>query len=303
MESRVLFGSIEGVDRHDTGYGHPERHERLVAIEAAVAPFELTRVVARAATDTELTRVHDLAYVEALTTFAAEGGGHLDPDTPVSPGSADTARLAAGLGLAAIEALDAGVGTAAFVAPRPPGHHAFDVRGSGFCLFNNVALAAALLAERGERVAIFDWDVHHGNGTQAIFWDDPRVLYASTHQYPAYPGTGAADERGGPNAEGLTVNVPLRPGTDGVGALSAFDAVIGPAIESFAPTWILVSAGYDAHRADPLADLRWDVADYAALTRRVMEFDTPVLAFLEGGYDLDALAASSAATIATLRDG
>ena len=303
LTEAVLFGSVERVDQHDTGYGHPERHERLVAIESAVAPLDLTRVVARAATDAELTRVHERAYVDALTAFASDGGGELDPDTPVAPGSADTARLAAGLGLAAIEAIDSGVGATAFVAPRPPGHHAFGARGSGFCLFNNVAVAAAWLVDRGERVAIFDWDVHHGNGTQSIFWDDPRVLYASTHQYPFYPGTGAGYERGGPDADGLTINVPLRAGSDGAVALAAFDEVIGPAIDGFAPTWLLISAGYDAHVADPLADLRWDVADYAALTQRVLGFGTPLVAFLEGGYDLDALAASAAATVRVLAEG
>lgn len=296
----VLFGSVEQLDHHDTGPRHPERHERLVAIEAAVASLELPRVAPRLALDRELGLVHDNAYVEQLTNFAADGGGYLDPDTPVATGSVDTARLAAGLGLAAIEALDAGAADAAFIAPRPPGHHAFDVRGSGFCLFNNIAVAAATLADRGERVAIVDWDVHHGNGTQAIFWDDPRVLYASTHEYPAYPGTGRADERGGPNAFGLTVNVPLRPGTEGATALRAFDDTIGPAIDAFAPTWLLVSAGYDAHRLDPLADLRWEVGDYVALTQRVAGFGARLLFVLEGGYDLDALAASSAATIETV---
>jgi acetoin utilization deacetylase AcuC-like enzyme len=296
----VLFGSVADSDGHDTGPRHPERHERLVAIEAAVAPFGLDRVTPRAATDDELARVHDPRYVTALEEFAREGGGFLDPDTKVSPTSVDTARLAAGLGLAAIDALDAGRADSAFVAPRPPGHHAFDVRGSGCCLYNNIAIAAATLAARGERVAIYDWDVHHGNGTQAVFWNDARVLYSSTHQYPAYPGTGSADERGGPNAEGLTINVPLPPGTDGSLALRSFDEVIGPAIDAFAPTWVLVSAGYDAHVADPLADLRWNVADFVALTQRVIGFGTPTLFFLEGGYDLDALAASSSATIETL---
>ena len=295
----VLFGSVVDGDGHDTGR-HPENHERLVAVEAAVAGFDLDRVLARAASDEELGLVHDARYVTALEQFAREGGGHLDADTPVSPTSADAARLAAGLGLAAIEAIDAGAAASAFVAPRPPGHHAFEVRGSGFCLYNNIALAAAALAARGERVAIYDWDVHHGNGTQATFWNDARVLYASTHQYPAYPGSGAADERGGAGAEGLTINVPLPPGTDGALALEAFDEIIGPAIDAFAPTWVLISAGYDAHRADPLADLRWDVADYVAFTQRAIGFGVPTLFFLEGGYDLDALAASTAATISTL---
>src|SRR5262249_41743478 len=150
-------------------------------------------------------------------------------------------------------------------------HHAVATRGQGFCLFNNVAVAAAALVERGERVLVVDWDVHHGNGTQDVFWDDPRVLFVSTHQYPAYPGTGRADEVGGARARGLTLNFPLPPGATGDAALAALDDVIAPTAEQFAPTWVLISAGFDAHRADPLADLRWTAGDYAALTARVME--------------------------------
>lgn len=170
----------------------------------------------------------------------------------------------------------------------------------GFCLVNNVAIAAAALADAGDRVAVVDWDVHHGNGTQAIFWDDPRVLYASLHQYPAYPGTGRADETGGPNAEGLTVNVPLRPGTDGDHAVAAYDEIVAPALDAFAPDWLLISAGFDAHRDDPLADLRWTEDDFVRLTQRLMSVCPRTIAFLEGGYDLHALASSSAATIGTL---
>jgi acetoin utilization deacetylase AcuC-like enzyme len=173
----------------------------------------------------------------------------------------------------------------------------------GFCLINNVAVGAATLAEAGERVLIVDWDVHHGNGTQDIFWDDSRVLYVSTHQSPAYPGTGSAIDTGGPNARGLTVNVPLPPGSAGDAALVAFDEIADPVIEAFDPTWVLISAGFDAHRDDPLADLVWSAGDYAALTRRVAGYAPRpgrVVAYLEGGYDLRALGLSAGATVAAL---
>jgi acetoin utilization deacetylase AcuC-like enzyme len=173
----------------------------------------------------------------------------------------------------------------------------------GFCLLNNVAVAAAAIADGGERVVIVDWDVHHGNGTQDIFWDDPRVLYVSTHQWPAYPGTGRASETGGPGAPGLTVNVPLPPGATGDVALAAIDEVVAPEVEAFAPDWVLISAGFDAHRDDPLADLAWSAADFADLTQRVAGFVSRpgrVVAFLEGGYDLAALSRSVGATVADL---
>jgi acetoin utilization deacetylase AcuC-like enzyme len=177
-------------------------------------------------------------------------------------------------------------------------------RGQGFCLFNNIAVAASALTASGERVAIVDWDVHHGNGTQAVFWDDPRVLFVSTHQYPAYPGSGRSEETGGPHALGSTINFPLPPGATGDVALHAFDVVVAPALNAFAPTWLFVSAGFDAHCADPLADLAWTAGDYHALATRLCEHAAPgrVVAFLEGGYDLDALRASAAATVAALAD-
>ena len=233
----------------------------------------------------------------------AAGGGHLDPDTAVAPGSFTTATRAAGSGLAAVEALDRAEAEAAFVVVRPPGHHATAARGQGFCLFNSIAIAAAQLVDRGERVVIVDWDVHHGNGTEALFWDDPRVLFVSTHQYPAFPGSGRSDETGGPSASGTTVNFPLPPGATGDVAVMALDDVVAGAVSAFEPTWVLVSAGFDAHRADPLADLAWSAGDYAALAGRVREFaprSGRVVAFLEGGYDLAALRTSVAATASVL---
>jgi acetoin utilization deacetylase AcuC-like enzyme len=305
--ARVLVGSIAPHDHHDTGAGHPERAARLAAAtrgieEAALgdltAPFE-----GRLALVPELTRVHDETYLRAVERFVTAGGGHLDADTVCSPGSWDTALRSAGAGLAAIEALGRGEGDAAFVIARPPGHHATRDQAMGFCLINNVAVAARSLTSTGERVVIIDWDVHHGNGTQEIFWDDPTVLYVSTHQWPAYPGTGRAIETGGADAPGLTINIPLPPGATGDVALTALDDVVAPAVDAFAPTWVLISAGFDAHRDDPLADLAWSAGDYADLAAQVMGYAPGpgrVVALLEGGYHLDALARSVGATVAAL---
>jgi acetoin utilization deacetylase AcuC-like enzyme len=307
VRPRVLLVAAPGPDTHDTGRGHPERPERIGAVLAGIDDAHLDDALAtsagRDATRAELELVHDARYVDALDEFARAGGGHLDPDTVVAAGSFAAASRAAGCGLEAADALARGDADTAFVVVRPPGHHATGARGQGFCLFNNVAVVAAALVARGERVVIVDWDVHHGNGTQDVFWDDPHVLYVSTHQYPAYPGTGRAEETGGPRAPGLTLNFPLPPGATGDVALDALDRVVTPAVERFAPTWVLVSAGFDAHRADPLADLVWSAGDYALLTARVLELAPGpgrTVAFLEGGYDLDALRASSAATVATL---
>jgi acetoin utilization deacetylase AcuC-like enzyme len=303
----IAFGSVADYDLHDTGDWHPERPARLHAVARAVAELDLGDdllvLPPRHATVSELSRAHTPDYLEQLALITDAGGGELDSETVVSPGSLATAQAAAGLGLAAIDALRAGEATAAFVAARPPGHHAFAGRGSGFCLLNNVAIAAAALADEGERVVIVDWDVHHGNGTQAIFWNDPRVLYISTHQSPGYPWTGEAGEVGGAHAVGHTVNVPLPPGTTGDVALRAFDQIINEAVDQFAPTWVLISAGYDAHRADPLAELAWSAGDFALLTKRVLEFapaPARTIAFLEGGYDIHALAESVKATLGVM---
>lgn len=302
----VVAGS-PGLDRHQVPYGHPERPGRVQAaldgIEAAGLSDAVVLLEARRATEAELTRVHRPSYLRGLREFCAGGGGALDPDTDVSEGTWDTALLAAGGVLAAVDALGHGIGDVAFVAARPPGHHALADRAMGFCVLNNVAVAAAHLADQGERVLVLDWDVHHGNGTQSVFWDDPRVLYASTHQWPLFPGTGRAEEIGGPSARGLNLNVPLPPGATGDVILAAFDEVVAPAVDTFSPGWVLVSAGFDAHRADPLANLALTSGDFANLARRAREFapDTGRLVLvLEGGYDLDALRLSVGASLAAL---
>jgi acetoin utilization deacetylase AcuC-like enzyme len=260
------------------------------------------RFAPRPATSPELELVHTRELLRALKALSARGGGAIDPDTAAGPASWEVALLAAGAGPDAVERLDRGEAEAAFCAVRPPGHHATPQRAMGFCLVNNVAVTAAVLAARGERVAIVDWDNHHGNGTQDAFWSDGRVLYASVHQWPFYPGTGALEERGEGAGEGLTVNLPLPAGATGDVALAALDRVVAPAVEAFGPTWLLVSAGFDAHRADPLTGLALSSGDFADLTRRVMEYAPPGrrVLFLEGGYDLEALAASVGACVAAL---
>ena len=306
----LLVAGAPELDRHDVGSGHPERAARLSAalegIDRAGLRDAVIALEPRRATVDELALVHPRPYLEALRTFCETGGGLLDPDTPASPGSWDTALLAAGAVLAAVDGLSAGDASAAFVGARPPGHHALADRAMGFCLVNNVAVAAATLAARGERVLVVDWDVHHGNGTQAIFWDDPRVLYVSTHQWPLYPGTGRVEETGGGRAPGTTINIPLPPGATGDVLLHAFDEVVTPAVDRFDPTWVLVSAGFDAHRADPLAELALSAGDFGVLARRVAGFAPApgrVVVVLEGGYDLGALRLSVGATMSAVLDG
>lgn len=292
---------------HDPGPGHPERVARLAAVTEGVhgagIDDALVSLEPRDARREELERVHAPALIEALEAASAAGGGALDPDTVMSAGSWSAAIRAAGAGLAAVDALTSDEGDAAFLALRPPGHHATNSRAMGFCLLNNVAIAAAELVSRGERVAILDYDAHHGNGTQDIFWSDPRVLYVSLHQWPLYPGTGRLDDRGAGEGEGTTCNVPLPAGATGDVYLRAFDDVVEPVVAGFAPDWILVSAGFDAHRADPLTGLALTAADYAALARRSAALAPRrgrVAVFLEGGYDLEALRDSVAATLPPL---
>jgi acetoin utilization deacetylase AcuC-like enzyme len=307
----LLVAAHPSFAAHDPGPWHPERAQRLAAalegvkvagLDDAVVPLE-----PREATRDELARVHAPEYFDALERFCATGGGALDPDTRVGTASWQAALLAAGTGVAAAEALRQGKGTAAFLALRPPGHHALATRGMGFCLLNNVAVTAAALADAGERVLIVDWDAHHGNGTEAIFWDDPRVLYVSTHQYGRgfYPGTGALEDTGGPGAPGATLNLPFPAGTTGDVYLRARDEVVAPAVEAFGPDWVLVSAGYDAHRDDPLTSLGLSAGDFADIAARVARFAPRpgrLVLFLEGGYDLAALRSSVGASLAALAE-
>jgi acetoin utilization deacetylase AcuC-like enzyme len=290
--------------------GHPERPPRVDAAAAGVDDLHLgsdrADAAARVATFDELAVVHDPVYLRALESFCESGGGKLDPDTYARPSSWDAACAVAGAGLEAVDMLARGDGDVAFVVARPPGHHALADRAMGFCLINNVAVAAAALANRGERVLIVDWDVHHGNGTEALFWDDDRVCYVSTHQDGLYPGTGGVTDVGGPAARGLTVNVPLPPGATGDVFARAFDEVVAPVVERFDPTWVLVSAGYDAHRADPLAELGLSSGDYAHLASTVRGFAPAsgrLAFFLEGGYDLEAIRSSVTATLGGVLEG
>jgi acetoin utilization deacetylase AcuC-like enzyme len=288
--------------------GHPERPERLQAVLAGVDDLhlgdELMHAAPHSATRAELVRVHDPHYLDQVGNFCYEGGGELDPDTYATHDSWRIAQLAAGAGLSVVAEMDRHDDAIGFVAVRPPGHHALRDHAMGFCLLNNIAVVTAALRTRGERVAIIDWDVHHGNGTQAIFWNDPNVLFVSTHQWPLYPGSGGAREIGGVDALDLTVNIPLPPGATGDVLLQSFDEIAAPVIDDFDPTWVLVSAGYDGHRADPLANLELSSGDFAGLASRVGSIGESRLAlFLEGGYNLEALRTSVASTLSTLLAG
>jgi acetoin utilization deacetylase AcuC-like enzyme len=296
---------------HDMGEGHPERPDRLRAVERALESevFQLlARDAAPRADRAAIERVHPKEYIEAIRAATPdEGLTAVDPDTSMSPGTFEAALRSAGGAVFAVDEVMTGKVRNAFVATRPPGHHAEVANPMGFCFFNNAAIAArhAQAVHAAERVAIVDFDVHHGNGTQHIFWDDPTVMYASTHQMPLYPGTGAVGERG---EHGQIVNAPLRAGDTGKTFREAMEAVILPRVEAFSPDLIIISAGFDAHRRDPLGSLNLVEADYAWATRRLMEIarktcNDRVVSVLEGGYDLEGLARSAAAHVTALMEG
>ncbi|MBL7140464.1 MAG: histone deacetylase [Planctomycetes bacterium] len=292
---------------------HVERPERLTAIRDALQHAgwwdRLTPIAARPADDADLLRVHAQAHVDRVrATAAASGVVWFDADTYACPASAEAALLAAGGVCAAVDAVLAGEASAAFCAVRPPGHHACRNRAMGFCLFNNVAVAARrLLDVHGlGRVLILDWDVHHGNGTQEAFYTEPRVLYVSTHQWPHYPGTGLEDETGEGEAVGLTVNYPLPSRAGNAEFLDAIDDGLARAA-AFAPEFVLISAGFDGHRDDPLSGLRLSESAFAEATRRACTLAREtaggrVVSTLEGGYDADALGRSVVAHVAALAE-
>lgn len=288
--------------------GHPERPARVQAIEQVLAQPKFSRLVREGAAKAEplaAELAHPAAYVRKICTTVPTGDFHFfDADTPMSPESLDIAFYALGSAMRAVDAVMTGAVSNAFVAARPPGHHAEKDTAMGFCFFNNVAVAArhAQRVHRAERVAIFDWDVHHGNGTQDIFWGDKSVLFCSTHEMPLYPGTGAAREQGEHNN---IVNVPLAEGDDGKIFKEYVREGILPRIREFSPDLILISAGFDAHHRDPLGNIRLVEQDFAWATEALMEIAATkcngrVVSLLEGGYDLQGLAFSAGAHVETL---
>ncbi len=286
---------------HVSSDWHPERPERLNAvIDGAMASGTVTATLEAAPVDMELlSHVHSRRYIASIEAFCDSGGGHLDADTYAVEASWDAALRAAGSGPQAVGALLEAQADVAFCAVRPPGHHAVAGRAMGFCLFNNVAVTAEFLIEAGFRVAVVDWDVHHGNGTQDLFVDRKEVLYISTHEYPFYPGSGWLDEVGYGPGRGTVLNLPLPSGTAGDVYRAAFGRVIQPVLEQYQPDWVLVSAGYDAHVLDPLADLRLEGPDYAfmaSVVARVVPAGRTIY-FLEGGYNLDGIQSAVEATL------
>lgn len=296
---------------HITPPGHPERVARLDAVSSHLSGPAFTRLVRKEATPAQrrsLALAHTERHIDSILGSEIPEGrfARIDADTAMSRGSSEAAVLAAGAVIAAVDAVMTGELQNAFCAVRPPGHHAERDRAMGFCLFNNIAVGAlhARAAHGLSRIAVVDFDVHHGNGTQDIFFDDPALLYASTHQWPLYPGTGAASEQG---VAGNILNVPLPPGAGGKEFRAGFANVILPAVDQFKPDFILLSAGFDAHRADPLAQLALEENDFAWATQEICRVAKGccagrVVSALEGGYDLEALGASAAAHVRALME-
>jgi acetoin utilization deacetylase AcuC-like enzyme len=303
----LFLGHPAALD-HKTPLGHPERPDRIRAIERALEQERFATLVREQAPMAEIeavARAHPQVYIESIRDMAPrEGLVRIDEDTVMSPGTYEAALRGAGGAVQAVDEVMTGQVSNAFVAMRPPGHHAERTRAMGFCFFNNAAVAARHAQARygAERVAIIDWDVHHGNGTQDIFWRDGTVLYCSTHESPLYPGTGALSERG---EFDTIVNAPLSSGDGSDAFRDAFLSVILPRIEAFGPDLVVVSAGFDAHWRDPLAGLKLTEADFSWATKKLMDLadrrcNGRVVSVLEGGYDLEALATSAAAHVDAL---
>ncbi len=306
---RLSLHTHPSCERHLTAPGHPERPQRLRAVRQAIEPTDLVDVITWVESpevdEDLLSSVHTSGYIAEIGRIAHNGGGWLDPDTAVSAESDVAARHAAGAAQQAAEALCKREVDRAFVPVRPPGHHALPDRGMGFCLLNNAAIGGAAARRAGrERVMIVDWDVHHGNGTQAIFWRDPSVLYVSLHQEYWYPGTGAIEEIGEGPGEGFTVNVPLPAETGDGGYGDVFEEVVLPLVSAYHPELLIISAGYDAHTDDPLGGMVVTAAGFGRLASLLdgaaRSIGAPVLAVLEGGYDLAALGESVIATLRVL---
>ncbi|MBV9294434.1 MAG: histone deacetylase [Acidobacteriaceae bacterium] len=300
------------VKKHDTGRGHPEQPARYDAVmnrlEATGLLQNLQRIETRKAIDDDLALVHTRAYIALVEREIAQNRRQLSTgDTDISPASGDVARIAAGCVLSAVDAVLSGIVQNAFCVVRPPGHHANATRGMGFCLFNNIALAARYAQRKhgAERVLIADWDVHHGNGTQDIFYKDGSVLFFSTHQSPWYPGTGAASERGEGEGTGKTINCPFPAGAGRAEILGAFRDQLLPAAREFYPDLILISAGFDSRANDPLGQFLLTDNDFAELTRMLTDLaaehcNARLISVLEGGYNLEGLALAAEAHVRTL---
>ena len=302
----ILFLASDLCFDHNPGKQHPERPERLSAIHEGVVLSDLgsslIQVEAQPIAREEILQVHDVDFIEELEQVDSQGGGRIDPDTKMSERSWKAAQISAGAGIQAVHELNEGSYDAAFCAIRPPGHHATSNQSMGFCFLNNAAIATQHLVNAGQRVLIVDYDAHHGNGTQDIFYEEPNVFFISFHQWPLYPGTGKVEEIGDGQGVGTTMNFPFPSRTTGDHYRKAWEEIVQPKVEMFNPTWLVISAGFDSHRNDPVASLGLTSGDYADLTSEIIKIVPPGrrLVFLEGGYDLGALRLSTAAVLRTL---